>query len=304
MNLIEEINKLKKEKDALILAHYYQIDEVQDIADYVGDSYYLSKIAKESSHKTIVFCGVKFMAESAKILSPEKRIILPNPSAGCPMADMADEEKLRELKKAYPDAAVVCYINSNTDVKALCDVCVTSSSAVDIIKNIPNKEIIFLPDKNLGEYIAEMFPDKIFHLWQGYCITHVKVKKENILAAEELKPNAKILVHPECEKEIRDIADFVGSTGEIINYTEKSADNEFIIVTESGVLHEMKKRSPNKHFYVPGTAMTCVNMKKTTLNDIYDSLKNDKNEVIIDEDIRLKAYKSLENMHILSKKSD
>ncbi len=302
MDLSAEINKLKKEKDALILAHYYQIDEVQDIADYVGDSYYLSELAKNSSNKTIVFCGVKFMAESAKILSPEKRIILPNPTAGCPMADMADAEKLTELKKAHPAAAVVCYINSNTDVKALCDVCVTSSSAVDIIKNIPNKEIIFLPDKNLGEFIAEKFPDKTFYLWEGHCITHVKVKKENILAAEELKPNAKILVHPECEKEIRDIADFIGSTGEIIKYTQTSSSDEFIIVTESGVLHEMKKRSPHKHFYVPGVTMTCVNMKKTTLHDIYHSLKNGDNEIIIDEDIRKKAYKSLENMHILSKK--
>ncbi|MEQ8154764.1 MAG: quinolinate synthase NadA [Clostridiaceae bacterium] len=304
MNLINEINKLKKEKNALILAHYYQSEEVQDIADYVGDSYYLSKIAMNSPNEVIVFCGVKFMAESAKILSPDKKIILPNPDAGCPMADMADAETLAEFKKAHPEAITVCYINSNTDVKALCDVSVTSSSAIEIIKNIPNKEIIFLPDKNLGEYIAEQFPDKKFHLWNGFCITHKKVKKEHVQAIKELKPNAEILVHPECEKEIRDMADFLGSTGEIIDYSVTSPCKEFIVVTESGVLHEMKKKSPDKEFYVPGTTMTCINMKKTNLEDIYLSLRDDLNEVTIDEDLRQKAYKSLENMHILSQRRD
>ncbi|WP_238883248.1 quinolinate synthase NadA [Clostridium sp. YIM B02551] len=304
MNLIEEINKLKREKNALILAHYYQSDDVQDIADYVGDSYYLSKVAMNSPADTIVFCGVKFMAESAKILSPNKKIIFPNPDAGCPMADMASADKLKDFKEEHPNAVVVCYINSNTDVKSLCDVCVTSSSAVNIIKNIPNEEIIFLPDKNLGEYIAEQFPDKKFYLWDGYCITHKKVKAKHVQAIKGIKPEAEILVHPECEKEIRELADFLGSTGEIIDYSITSPSKEFIVVTESGVLHEMKKKSPDKEFYVPGTTMTCINMKKTNLEDIYLSLRDNINEINIDDDIRIKAYKSLENMHILSQRRD
>ncbi|WP_315109684.1 quinolinate synthase NadA [Clostridium intestinale] len=300
MNLVDEIKNLKKEKNALILAHYYQRDEVQDIADYVGDSYYLSKIAMNSPEQAIIFCGVKFMAESAKILSPNKKVYLPNSDAGCPMADMADVQSLVKLKEKHPNALVVSYINSNTDVKALCDVCVTSSSALNIIKNIPNEEIIFLPDKNLGEYIAEQFPNKKFYLWDGYCITHKKVKKETVQALKDLRPLAEVLVHPECEKEIRDMANFLGSTGEIIDYSVSSPKDEFIVLTESGVLHEMKKRSPHKNFYVPGITMTCINMKKTTLEDIYITLKEETNEIILDEDVRMKAYKALENMHILS----
>ena len=300
MNLVDEINKLKLEKNALILAHYYQRDEVQDIADYVGDSYYLSKIAMNSTKEAIIFCGVKFMAESAKILSPNKKIYLPNLEAGCPMADMADVESLIELKKQHPKALVVSYINSNADVKALCDVCVTSSSAMSIMKNIPNEEIIFLPDKNLGEYIAEHFPQKKFYLWDGYCITHKKVKKETVQALKDLRPLADVLVHPECQKEIRSMANFLGSTGEIIDYSVKSNKDEFIVITESGVLHEMKKRSPHKKFYVPGTTMTCINMKKTTLEDIYLTLKDESNEITLDENVILKAYKALENMHLLA----
>ncbi|SHI05992.1 quinolinate synthase NadA [Clostridium intestinale] len=300
MNLVDEIKNLKKEKNALILAHYYQRDEVQDIADYVGDSYYLSKIAMNSPEQAIIFCGVKFMAESAKILSPNKKVYLPNSDAGCPMADMADAQSLAKLKEKHPNALVVSYINSNTDVKALCDVCVTSSSALSIMKNIPNEEIIFLPDKNLGEYIAEQFPNKKFYLWDGYCITHKKVKKETVQALKDLRPLAEVLVHPECEKEIRDMANFLGSTGEIIDYSVSSHKDEFIVLTESGVLHEMKKRSPHKKFYVPGTTMTCINMKKTTLEDIYITLKEETNEIILDEDVRMKAYKALENMHLLS----
>ncbi|GKX66583.1 quinolinate synthase NadA [Inconstantimicrobium mannanitabidum] len=301
MNLIQEIKRLKEEKDALILAHYYQRDEIQDIADYVGDSYYLSKIAMDSTQKTIVFCGVKFMAESAKILSPDKKILFPNLDAGCPMADMATEEKLIELKKQHPNAKVVAYINSNIDVKAHSDVCVTSSSAMKIINNIKEEEIIFLPDKNLGSYIAEQVPDKKFILWEGFCITHAKVRKEQIEESLKAKPSAKVLVHPECEKNIRDMADFIGSTGEIIDYAEKDSSTDYIVVTESGVIHEMKKRCPSKNFYVPKVTMTCLNMKKTTLEDVYNSLKNDTYEIKIHEDMRLKALNSLQQMHLLSK---
>ena len=302
MDFVNEIKRLKEEKNALILAHYYERDEVQDIADIVGDSYFLSKKAMESDKDIIVFCGVKFMAESAKILSPNKKVLIPNVQAGCPMADMADVDKLKEMKAKHPNALVVCYINSNTDVKALCDVSVTSSSAMDIMRNIPNEEIIFLPDKNLGSYIAEHFPEKKFILWDGYCITHRKVRPESIEEVKKLKPNALVLVHPECEKEVRDMADFLGSTGEIINYATKSDNKDFIIVTESGVLHELKKRNPDKNFYVPGKTMTCLNMKATTLEDVYEALLHEKHEVIIDEDLRVKAYNSLNNMHILSQR--
>lgn len=302
MDLVKEIKKLKEEKNALILAHYYQKDEIQDIADVVGDSYFLSKKAMESDKEIIVFCGVKFMAESAKILSPDKKVLIPNVQAGCTMADMANIDKLKELKAKHPNALVVCYINSNTDVKALCDVSVTSSSAMKIMKNIPNEEILFLPDKNLGSYIAEHFPEKKFILWDGYCSTHKIIKPESINEIKATKPNALVLVHPECEKEIRDMADFLGSTGEIIDYATKSSEKDFIIVTESGVLHELKKRNPDKNFYVPNKAMTCVNMKATSLEDVYETLLHEKHEVVIDENLRVKAYNSLNNMHILSQR--
>lgn len=297
MSLIENIIKLKKEKNALILAHYYQRPEIQDIADYVGDSYYLSKIAKESPEQLIVFCGVRFMAESAKILSPEKTILLPALDAGCPMADMADGEALVELKKQHPNAAVVCYINSTAEVKAHCDVSVTSSNAIKILNKMDKKEIIFLPDKNLGSYLSEQMPDKRFILWPGFCITHRKVNPSNIADIKRIKPDALVLSHPECEKEVRALSDFIGSTSEIIEYATKSNLKDFVIVTEQGVLHELKKRNPDKNFYTPGNTMTCVNMKKTTLEDVYDCLLNLNNSIEIDEEIRIKALNSLVNMH-------
>lgn len=297
MSLIENIIKLKKEKNALILAHYYQRPEIQDIADYVGDSYYLSKIAKESPEQLIVFCGVRFMAESAKILSPEKTILLPALDAGCPMADMAEVEALVELKKQHPNAAVVCYINSTAEVKAHCDVSVTSSNAVKILNKMNKKEIIFLPDKNLGSYLSEQMPDKKFILWPGFCITHRKVNPSNIADIKRIKPDALVLSHPECEKEVRDLSAFIGSTSEIIEYATKSNLKDFVIVTEQGVLHELKKRNPDKNFYTPGNTMTCVNMKKTTLEDVYDCLLNLSNSIEIDEEIRIKALNSLVNMH-------
>ena len=299
-NIVDKILELKKEKHAAILAHYYQRPEIQDIADYVGDSYYLSKVARDCKENTIVFCGVHFMAESAKILSPNKKILLPNTSAGCPMAEMADADSLAKLKKEHPNATVICYINSTAEVKALCDISVTSSSALKILKNVEAKEIIFLPDKNLGEYISGFFPDKKFILWDGFCITHKKVRKENIEAIKNIKKDALVLVHPECESEVRAIADFIGSTGEIIDYATNSPNNEFVIVTEEGVLHQLKKKNPNKNFYVPGNTMTCINMKKTVLEDVYDSLLNEQNEIILDEEIRVKALASLENMHKLA----
>ncbi len=300
MDLAKEILKLKREKNALILAHYYQPGIIQDLADYVGDSYYLSEIARDCKEEVIMFCGVRFMAESAKILSPNKTVLMPCPSAGCSMADMASSKALLELKEKHPDAYVVCYINSTCNVKAHCDVAVTSSSALKILKKIPNKKIMFLPDRNLGEYISEFFPEKEFILWDGFCRCHNKVSREDILIEKEKYRNAKVLVHPECTKEIRDIADYIGSTSGIIDYATKDEGTEFIIATEEGILHELKKRNPNKNFFIPGDRICCQDMKKTTLENLYDALLNMKNEMILEENVRKKALRSLENMHLLA----
>ena len=296
--LSEKILKLKKEKNAIILAHLYQIPEIQEIADYVGDSYYLSQVARDAKEDLIIFCGVKFMAESAKVLSPEKTVILPAPNAGCPMADMAEVEDVEEMIKKYPDAFKVCYINSSYEVKALCDASVTSSSALNIIKNIPNKQILFLLDQNLGGYISDFFPEKELILWRGFCPTHHRITAEDIIKAKEEHPNVKVLSHPECSKEVRDLSDYIGSTSGIINYATECEDKEFIIATEEGVLHQLKKKNPDKKFYFP-EVMVCPNMKKTSLQDVYDALDGKKEEVILDEEIRKKALTSLENMHKL-----
>ncbi|MDU4861800.1 MAG: quinolinate synthase NadA [Terrisporobacter othiniensis] len=296
--LKENILQLKKEKNAIILAHLYEPDEIQEIADYVGDSYYLSKIACDSKEELIIFCGVKFMGESAKILSPHKKIILPATNAGCPMADMASASDLEEIIAKYPNAFKVCYINSSYEVKALCDVSVTSSSALDILKNVPNKEILFLPDRNLGSYISEFFPEKEFILWEGFCPTHERLTSEEVLRAKKDHPNVKILAHPECNKPVRDLADYIGSTSGIINYATKCEDEEFIICTEEGILYELNKRNPNKKFYFP-EKMICPNMKKTSLEKVYDALCGKVDEVILDKEISEKALTSLENMHKL-----
>lgn len=296
--LKDNILKLKKEKNAIILAHLYEPDEIQEIADYVGDSYYLSKIARDCEEELIIFCGVKFMGESAKILSPQKTIILPATNAGCPMADMAVASDLKEMIEKYPNAFKVCYINSSYEVKALCDVSVTSSSALDILKNVPSKEILFLPDRNLGSYIAEFFPEKEFILWEGFCPTHERLTSEEVLKAKQEHPNVKILAHPECNKPVRDLADYIGSTSGIINYATKCEDDEFIICTEEGILYELNKRNPNKKFYFP-ERMICPNMKKTSLEKVYDALCGKIDEVVLDKEISEKALKSLENMHKL-----
>ncbi|SFD13714.1 quinolinate synthase NadA [Clostridium uliginosum] len=300
-NLIEKILKLKKEKNIIILAHYYQPAEIQDLADFVGDSYYLSEIARECKEEIIVFCGVKFMGESAKVLSPNKTVLMPCEDAGCTMADMASSKAVVELKEKYPNAYVVCYINSTYDVKAHCDVTVTSSSALKILKNVPNEQIIFLPDRNLGGYISEFFPGKEFILWDGFCRCHNKISREDILKAKEEYKDAKVLVHPECPKEIRYMADYIGSTSGIIDYATNDSCNEFIIGTEEGILHELKNKNPNKKFIIPGDRICCQDMKKTTLGNLYDTLLNMKNEIILNEDIRKKALRSLENMHKLGK---
>ena len=298
MNLKEEILKLKEEKNALIVAHLYQCDEIQEIADIVGDSYFLSKKAMESDKDLIIFCGVKFMAESAKILSPNKKVLIPSNSTTCPMADMALVSRLEILKDKHPNAKVVSYINSNLDIKALSDVCVTSSSAIDILNNIDSDEIIFLPDRNLGGYLAEQLPNKKFTLYPGFCPTHERIEKDEIIELKEKYPNYPVLVHPECNKDVRDLCDYIGSTSGIINFATNCEDNEFIIATEEGILYELNKRNPNKKFYFP-ERIICPNMKKTSLEKVYDALCGKVEEVILDEDISKKALVSLENMHKL-----
>jgi len=283
----------------VILAHYYQPGQIQELADYVGDSYYLSEKARECNEQVIVFCGVRFMAESAKILSPQKKVLMPCNTAGCSMADMASKKAIIEMKNKYPDAYVVCYINSTYEVKAYCDVAVTSSSALKIIKNIPNKQILFLPDKNLGGYISEFFPEKEFILWNGFCRCHNKVNKEDILKAKEEYKDAKVLVHPECTKEIRDIADYIGSTSGIINYATNDNGQVYIVATEEGILYELNNKNPDKKFIIPGHGICCQDMKKTTVENLYECLLNMKYEITLDEEIRKKALRSLENMHKL-----
>jgi len=302
LGLKEDILKLKKEKNALVLAHLYEKAEIQEVADIVGDSYFLSKKAMESSKDIIVFCGVKFMAESAKILSPNKRILIPVNDTTCPMADMATVDKLKAMKLRNPKAKVVTYINSNGDIKALSDVCVTSSSAKAILNNIEEEEIIFLPDRNLGSYLQENIQNKKFILYDGFCPVHERVEEEEVLTLKNRYPNFKVLVHPECSKKVRDLGDFIGSTSEIIDYSVQDETNGFIVVTEEGVLYQMKEKSPNKIFIPIDNGMICPNMKKISMKDLYNCLINEEFEVHIEEELRLKAHKSLENMHLLSNK--
>lgn len=300
--LIQEIKRLKKEKNAVIVAHSYQLDEIQELADLVGDSYALSQYcAKQTEADVIVFCGVHFMAESAKILSPDKTVLLPELHAGCPMADMVTPEALIEAKKQHPNATVVCYINSSAAVKAECDVCCTSSNAVKIVSRLEAEEILFVPDKNLSQYVATQVPSKNIILWDGFCPTHNKIKPESVKEIKELYPNALLLVHPECTPEVCALADYIGSTKQIIDYANESDAKEFIIGTEMGVLHALTAQNPDKKFYLMNQGLICPNMKKTTLESVYQALSENKYEITLDEEIIRKAKGSLENMLELAK---
>ena len=294
--LKDDILKLKKERNATIVAHNYQVDDVQEISDLVGDSFALAKYCASSPADVIVFCGVHFMAESAKILSPDKTVLLPEKDAGCPMADMVTAEGLREEKKRHPDAAVVCYINSNADVKAESDICCTSSNAVKVIRSVKQKRIIFTPDQNLGQYVARQVPEKEIILWKGYCATHHKIKAAEVEKIKKLHPDAVLLVHPECKPEIWELADFTGSTKQIIDYAIKSNEKKFIIGTEMGVLCKLRKDNPQKEFYLMAPGLVCPNMKKTSLESVYNSLKEMKYNIELDEEIRLKAKSCLDRM--------
>lgn len=296
MNLTEEIRRLKRERNAIIVAHSYQNDEVQDIADEVGDSFYLSRTCAESNADVIVFCGVRFMAESAKILSPEKTVLLPESSAGCPMADTVTPEDVVRLKERHPGAPVVCYINTTAEVKAECDICCTSSNAVHIVKDLPEHEVIFVPDQNLGSYVAEQVPEKRLFLFNGCCVTHNRFGAAEVQAARRLYPEAKIAVHPECKPEVCKLADFVGSTSEIIDYCKKSDGRRFVIGTEMGILHKLKADSPQKEFLLLTPRLVCSNMKLTTLQSVYRALAENRTVIEVEEGIRLRAVGCLERM--------
>ncbi|KXG73687.1 quinolinate synthase NadA [Thermotalea metallivorans] len=298
--MIQEIQRLKKEKNAVILAHNYQIPEIQEIADIVGDSLKLSQEAAKTTADIVIFSGVHFMAESAKILSPDKKVLLPVYDAGCPMADMIDADQLRVFKKEYPDLPVVCYVNSSAEVKAESDICCTSSNAVKIVKSMKADKILFVPDRNLGNYIAKQVPEKEIICWEGFCITHHRVKASEVDAVRRQHPDAKILIHPECSPDVVAMADFVGSTSQIIHYAKESDSKTFIIGTEMGVLHKLRKENPDKKFYLLSPGLTCFNMKKTTLPDIYQALLKEQYEITVDEEIRQKALGALERMLELS----
>lgn len=280
--IYEEIQALKQEKNAVILAHYYVPEEVQACADYIGDSFYLSKIATTLDASVIVFAGVTFMGESAKILNPEKTVLLPEPSADCSMACMASVEKIREMREKYEDLAVVCYINSTAELKAESDVCVTSANAVDIVRGLPNKNVYFIPDGNLGAYVKEQVPEKNVIPGEGYCYVHHEVTREQVKEAKMLHPDAEVLTHPECREQILALSDFIGSTSAIINHATDSPKQEFIIVTENGVFYKLKEKNPDKKFYPISGGQTCSSMKNITLEKVRDCLKNHTGEVFVD----------------------
>lgn len=297
----KKIEQLKAEKNAIILAHYYAPSEVQEIADYVGDSFHLAKAAKQSTANILVFCGVSFMGESAKILNPEKKVIMPDLSADCPMAHMVAPGIIDEMRAKYDDLAVVCYINSTAELKCQSDVCVTSSNAVKIVRSLPNKNIFFIPDRNLGRYVAENVPEKNIILNDGCCPIHAAITAEQVNAEKAKHPNAPVLSHPECEAEVLALSDFIGSTAEIIEYAKQSAIREFIVCTEDGVNHKLICDNPGKHFYFPNPHPCCADMKTNTLESVLAVLENENNAIEISEDIRQRALIPLDRMLELAK---
>lgn len=292
----KKIKMLQKEKDVIILAHYYVDGEVQQIADFVGDSYFLAKKAVSVSQKNILFCGVSFMGESAKILNPDKRVVMADEYADCPMAHMVDVRTIREVREQYPDAAVVCYVNSTAEIKAESDVCVTSSNAVRVVKALPNPQIFFIPDNNLGRYVAAKIPEKKFIFHDGFCHVHKSISADNVRRAQELHPEALVLAHPECTQDVLELSDFVGSTSEIIEYATESEKDTFIICTEMGIFYELQQKNPGKKFYSVGHRQFCPNMKRITLEKVEQALENMAPEVVVDEELAEKANRALARM--------
>ena len=297
----EQIARLKAEKDAVILAHYYVSPEVQQVADYIGDSFYLSKQAQGLPNSVIVFCGVNFMGESGKLLSPEKKVLMPDLHADCPMAHMVTKEEVDRYRAEYPDLAVVCYINSTAEIKSWSDVCVTSANAVKVIGNLPNHHILFIPDRNLGTYVGQQLPEKHVMVVQGHCPIHANLSAGELLELKQAHPHAQVLVHPECSQEVRELADFIGSTSGIIQYATADENSEFIIATEVGVLYELQRRNPGKHFYFPKTTPVCPDMKTITLDKIIRVLKTGENAISVPDAMTAPAGRPLERMLELAK---
>ncbi len=295
-DLIEKINKLKKEKNAVVLAHCYQNIEIDEVADFVGDSLYLSKAAKDTNADIIVFAGVSFMAETAKLLSPDKKVLLPRPEAGCFMANMIDINSLKEFKAKYNNLPVVCYVNSTAEIKAESDICCTSSNAVKIVEKLKCSEVLFVPDTYLGKWVEQKLKGVKVHTYNGFCPTHLRVLPEDIENARKKYPNAKILSHPECHQNVTAASDFTGSTKEIMDYVRNSNHKEFVISTEKGVYDRLKRDYKDKTFYMIKDDLVCKNMKWNTLEDIYYSLLNETTEIKLDEQIMHKAKRSIERM--------
>lgn len=294
--LVSEIRKLKKEKNAVILAHCYQNMEIDEVADYVGDSLYLSQMAAKTDADIIVFAGVYFMAQTAKILNPEKKVLLPRLESGCLMADMINLQQLREFKAKHPGVPVVCYINSTAEVKTECDICCTSSNALKIVKSLNAPEVLFLPDTYLGKWVEEQIGTTKVITYPGFCPTHLRIKPEDITEARKKYPDADVLAHPECHKEVVKLADYVGSTTGIMKYAAESPKKQFIIATEKGVADRLKRDYPQKEFILIKDNIICPNMKWHTLDDIYNALKNEQHEINVEKEIAQKAIKCIDRM--------
>lgn len=300
--LIKRINELKKAKNAIILAHNYELGEIQDIADFCGDSLELSIKAANTDNDLIVFCGVRFMAETAKMLSPDKKVILPVAHATCEMAEMIDGEQLRAIKKEYPNSITVAYVNSTAETKAECDLCVTSSNALKIIASLPkDKHVIFVPDRNLGSYCKEQTNHNNMYLYDGFCPVHDRLTVEVLKKRKAEFPNAEVLIHPESRKELVELADHALSTGKILTYVRESDKKEFIIVTEIGILHRLEKENPDKKFIPISCEAVCPHMKLIRLENVLEALEKEENEIILDKEIMEKAAKPIRAMLELSK---
>lgn len=296
-DLQEKIIRLKRENDVCILAHSYMTEDVCEVADFTGDSYALAVKAKSVPQKTVVMCGVRFMAETVKMLSPEKKVILSNSGAGCPMAEQFDRELIEEIKKSYPDYAVVAYVNTTARLKTVADVCVTSASAVKICRALESKNILFIPDINLGAYVKSQIPEKNFKLLSGGCPIHAKIGEEDVISAKAAHPEALLLVHPECKSEVLSHADYIGSTSGIMDFAEKSDKKQFIIGTENSIVEHLNYRCPDKKFYPLSKELICRDMKLTTLHDVLHCVEGTGGEeIVLDEPLRLAAVKCIEKM--------
>ncbi|SDO93834.1 quinolinate synthetase [Paenibacillus sp. yr247] len=293
--LKERLLQLKKERNAIILAHYYQRDEVQEVADFRGDSFLLAQKAAQTDADVIVFCGVHFMGESAKILAPNKTVIIPDERAGCPMADMVNVEGLRALKRQHPKAKVVAYINTSAEVKSETDICCTSANAINVINSVDSDEIIWVPDKNLGDYVSKFTSKKVI-IWEGYCNTHDMLTVKDVEEMRAQYPNAEFVVHPECRPEVVKLGDFVGSTTAIIKYCKESNSKEFIVGTEDGTGYQLRLDSPDKQFHFATKYLVCPNMKVNNLKKIVKCLETMQPEIYVPEDVADKARLSLERM--------